>query len=174
MTIILQALLLVEKEESVQVGFTLCLRDQRSMWMQDGCKVHMDAYVASNRACFMVTWTIFKYYLLDIGPTQNMETMALWTLTTVDIFYIIMCEDPHEHKFIEIAFGWGPGDIWLHTTLEGPWPNYMILKVCWDSLWTLFFGLSQIYGHDGSWLMCEVVLTLIYMQIHPTPLLSRI
>jgi hypothetical protein len=46
----------------------------------------MDAYVASNGACFMVTWTIFKYYLLDIGLTQNWETMALRTLTTVDIF----------------------------------------------------------------------------------------
>ena len=35
---LLQALSLVEKEELVQVPFTLCLRDQRSMWMQDGCK----------------------------------------------------------------------------------------------------------------------------------------
>jgi hypothetical protein len=37
-TIILQALSLVEKPEPVQVRFTLRLRDQRSMWMQDGCK----------------------------------------------------------------------------------------------------------------------------------------
>jgi hypothetical protein len=28
----------VEKEEPVQVHFTLCSRDQRSMWMQDGWK----------------------------------------------------------------------------------------------------------------------------------------
>jgi hypothetical protein len=27
---------------------------------------------------------------------QNRETMALRTLTTVDLFYFIMCEDPHE------------------------------------------------------------------------------
>ena len=33
----------------------------------------------------------------------------------------------------------------------------MILKVCWDSLWTLSFGLSQVHGH-GSWLVCEVAL----------------
>ena len=26
-----------------------------SMWMQDGCKVHMDFYMASNGSCFMVT-----------------------------------------------------------------------------------------------------------------------
>ena len=28
--------------------------------------------------------------------TQNLETMALRTLTTVDLFYFIMGEDPHE------------------------------------------------------------------------------
>jgi hypothetical protein len=38
-TITLQALSLVEKAEPVQVHFfTLRLRDQWSMWMQDGCK----------------------------------------------------------------------------------------------------------------------------------------
>ena len=68
-----------------------------------------------------------------------------------------MCEDPRDRKFIEIAFGWGPGHIWLHTTLEGSWPDYMILEVCWDGLWTLSFGLSQFHGH-GSWLVCEVAL----------------
>ena len=34
----------------------------------------------------------------------------------------------------------------------------MMLEVCWDSLWTLSFGLSQFHGH-GSWLVCEVALT---------------
>jgi hypothetical protein len=28
--------------------------------MQDGCKVDMDSYMASNGSCFMVTWTIFQ------------------------------------------------------------------------------------------------------------------
>ena len=36
----LQALSLVGKAETVQVRFTLCLRDQRSTWMQDGSKGH--------------------------------------------------------------------------------------------------------------------------------------
>jgi hypothetical protein len=36
----------------------------------------------------------------------------------------------------------------------------MILKVSWDILWTLSFGLSQSHGH-GSWLMCEVALRYI-------------
>ena len=30
------------------------------------------------------------------GLTQNQETMALQTITTVDLFYFIMCEDLHE------------------------------------------------------------------------------
>ena len=60
--------------------------------------------------------------------------------------------------FIEIAFGWGLSQVWLHTILEGPWPHYMILEVSWDGLWTLSFGLSQSHDH-GSWLMCEVTLS---------------
>jgi hypothetical protein len=64
--------------------------------MQDGRKVHMDSYMAINGSCFMVTWTIFKNYLLEVGLTQKRETMALRTLTTVTLFYFIMCEDPHE------------------------------------------------------------------------------
>ena len=32
---------------------SLCWRDQHSMWMQDGCKVYMDFYMASNEPCLM-------------------------------------------------------------------------------------------------------------------------
>ena len=38
--------------------------------------------------------------------------------------------------------------IWLrahdHTTLEGLWPHYMILEVCWGGLWTLSFRALTI------------------------------
>ena len=44
----------------------------------------------------MVTWTIFKNHLLEVGLTQNREIMALQMLTTVDLFYFIMYENPHE------------------------------------------------------------------------------
>jgi hypothetical protein len=73
--------------------------------MQDGCKVYTGSYMASNGSCFMVTWIIFNNHFLEVGLTQNMEIMALQTLTTIDLFYVIMCEDPCEQKFIEIAFG---------------------------------------------------------------------
>ena len=39
--------------------------------MQDGCKVYMDFYMASNGLCFMVTWTILQNHLLEVGLTQN-------------------------------------------------------------------------------------------------------
>ena len=63
--------------------------------MQDGGKVYMDSYTASNGSCVMVTWTILKNCLLKVGLTQNhRETPALRTLTTVGLFYFIMHEDP--------------------------------------------------------------------------------
>jgi hypothetical protein len=73
--------------------------------MQDECKVYMDSYMASNGSCLMVIWIIFKNHLLEIGQTQNRETVVLRTLTTIDLLCLIMCEDPHEWKFIEIALG---------------------------------------------------------------------
>jgi hypothetical protein len=64
--------------------------------MQDGCKFYMDSYMALNASCYMVTWIIFKTYLLEVGLTQNRETMTLLMFTTVDLFYFIRREDPHE------------------------------------------------------------------------------
>ena len=63
--------------------------------MQDGYKVYMNFYMASNGSCFMVTWIILKNHLVEVGPTQNQETMAPQTLITIGLFYFIMREDPH-------------------------------------------------------------------------------
>jgi hypothetical protein len=57
-----------------------------SMWMQDGCQVYMDSYVASNESCCIVTWIIFKNHLLEIDLIQNQETMVLRMLITVVLF----------------------------------------------------------------------------------------
>ena len=62
--------------------------------MQDECKVYMDSYMALSGSCFMVTWTILKNDLVEVGLTQNRETMALRTFTSVGLFNFIMCEDP--------------------------------------------------------------------------------
>jgi hypothetical protein len=89
----------------------------------------MDFYMASSESCFMVNWIIFQNRLFEVGLTQHREIMALWNLTTINLFYFIMCEDTAWIEFIEIAFGWGHGHIRLQTTLEGPWPHYLILEV---------------------------------------------
>ena len=39
---------------------------------------------------------IFKNHLLEVGLPQNQETMTLRTLTTINLFYFILCEDSHE------------------------------------------------------------------------------
>ena len=53
----------------------------------------------------MVTRIIFKNHLSEVGLTQNRETMALRTLTTIDLFYFIVV--------------WGPTRIEIH----------------WNSIW---------------------------------------
>ena len=57
-----------------------------SKWMQKGCKIYMYSCMVSNLSCFMATWIIFKNHLLEVGLTQNRET--------IDLLYLIMCEDP--------------------------------------------------------------------------------
>jgi hypothetical protein len=64
--------------------------------MEDGCKVYMDSYIVSNGPGFVVTWIIFNNHLLEVGLTQNQETMTFQMITTIGFFYFIMCEDPHE------------------------------------------------------------------------------
>ena len=101
-TIPLQAFSMVEKVEPVQIRLTLRSRDQRSMWMHDGCKVYTDFYMASDKSCFMVTSIIFKNHLLEVGLTQNhRETNALWILTIVNFFCFIMHEDPHDRNSLK-------------------------------------------------------------------------
>ena len=62
--------------------------------MQDGYKVYVDSYMGSNGSCSMVSWTIFKNHLMEVGLTQNWEIIALRNLTTVDLLYFIMWENP--------------------------------------------------------------------------------
>ena len=125
------------------------------MWMQDGCKVYLDSYLALNGSCFMVTWIVFKNHLFEICLTQNRKTMALWTLTTVGLSYVIISKHLHEWRFIEIAFDWGPSHTWVHNTLDDPWPHYMILEVCcWDSLLDTLFWAPTIQTYS-FWLVCE-------------------
>jgi hypothetical protein len=135
-TITFQALSLVEKAEPVQICSTLRLQGQWSMWMQDGCKVYMDFYMASNGSCFVFTWTVFKNHLLEVGLTKRRRSWHS-ERSQLLIYYILSCVRTRMNRDLLK----GPRHIWLHTTLEGPWPHYIILEVCWDGLWTLSFDL---------------------------------
>ena len=142
----LQPLSLVGNAELAQVRFTLGSRDHQIQRMQDGCNDRM----ASNGSRFMVTWIVFNNHLVEVGLTQNRETMALRNLTTVDSLYFYHMWRPHMNHFyfIEIAFGWRPSHILLHTKLEDTWPHNMILEVFWDNLWTLLLG-SQFHDRGS-------------------------
>ena len=64
--------------------------------MQDGCKVYMDSYVASNGSCFMVTWIIFQNRLLEGRSNTKPGDHGTPIAHNHGLFYFIMCEDPHE------------------------------------------------------------------------------
>ena len=79
----------------------------------------------------------------------------------------------HNRWFILFYHGWGPAwieihwnSIWLrtrsHMTSHYTWRSVNklhALEVSWGNLWTVPIELSQFHGH-GSWLMCEVALSV--------------
>jgi hypothetical protein len=118
----LQATPLVEKAEPVQVHFTLRLRDQWSMWMQDGCKVYVDSYMTSNGSCVMLTWTLFKNHPLEVvGLTQNQVTMVepliysiyhVWEPTWIEIHWNSIWSKVRSH--MASHYTWGSVTTLLH------------------------------------------------------------
>ena len=112
--------------------------------------------MASNGSCFMVTWIVFENHLLEVSLTQNRwETMALRTLTTVDILCFIMCEDT---TWIEIHWN----SIWLrvrsHVTSHYTWGSHFILRdiggvlgrPLYAFLWALIISWSQLLARVWS------------------------
>jgi hypothetical protein len=146
-TFTLQEFSLVEKAEPVQVHFTLCSRDLWSMWMRDGCKVYMDSYMAPNGSCFMVTWIIFQKPSLGAGLTQDQVTMALWSFTTVGLFYFYHVWGP---TWIEIRWN----SIWMRArsrmTSHYTWGSMTMLHDFGDvlgrSLDTFFWALTNSWS----------------------------
>ena len=89
MTIALQAHSLVEKVELLQVRSQYAW-GTKFMWMQHGCKVYMDSYMASNASCFMVTWNIFKHHHLEVGLTQRKIVALQGNLTQLILRVTLM------------------------------------------------------------------------------------
>jgi len=67
-------------------GVCECLMDVKSTW------------IPTWHPMDHASWSLglFSINLLEVGLTQKRETMELRRLTIVDLFYFIMCEDPHE------------------------------------------------------------------------------
>ena len=84
-----------------------------------------------------IKWIMFQGHLdyfhkTPLGGRPNTKTRRPWhsERSHLLIYYILSCmKTLLEYKFIKPTFGWGLGHIWLHTTLEGPWPQYTILEV---------------------------------------------
>ena len=98
MTITLQALLLVENAEPVQVRFTYplgtdgvceCKMDVKSTWIPN---------TTTNGSCF-----------ISLGPVlegrPNTKPRHFERSQPLTSSLLSWCEDPREKKFIEIAFG---------------------------------------------------------------------
>ena len=131
--------------------------------MQDKCKVYMDSYMASNGSCFMVTWTIFENHLLKVGLTKLGDYGT---------------PDAHHRWFILFYHVWGLA--WIENHWTSIWlraQSHMTSHYTWRSVTTLyefggvvgqrsniFFGLSHFHGY-GSWLMCEVALSVTTKQL---------
>ena len=121
----LQALSLVEKAEPVQVRyFTLCLRDQWSKWMQDGCKVYMNFYRG-------IKWIMFHGHL-DYFRKSLLGGRSNTKLGDHDI--------PNAHNYWYILFyhAWGP--TWIEIYWNNIWlraRSHMTSHYTWESVTTL-------------------------------------
>ena len=148
MTSTLQALSLVEKVEPVQVRFTLHLRDQWSMWMQDGCIVYMGFFLHGIKwIMFHPHLTIFNDHLLEIGLTLNMRPCHSTHSQLLLCYIFIMCEDS---GWIEMHWN----SIWLraqsHRTAHYTWGSVTTLHDFGMAFGHFFWALTISWSRLGS------------------------
>ena len=109
---------------SPRSSFTLRLREQRSMRLQDGCKVYMDSYMAAKGSCFKVTWFNFKNHLLKVGLTQNRGDHGT--------------PNAHNNWFTLFYYVWRPA--WIEILWNSSWSrvqSHMTSHYTWGSMTTL-------------------------------------
>ena len=72
---------------------------------------------------FMVMWIVFQKPLLGGRPDANpSRDDGILDIPSRWFNYVLSCARAHVNRpFVEIAYGSGPGHIWLHATLEGLW-----------------------------------------------------
>ena len=94
-------------------------------WMHDADTVYTDSYMASSALCFMLTLTIFKSHLLEVGLTQLGKIMAL-QLNAHNRWFILFC---HGWGTARIAIHWN--SIWLRAR------SHMTSHYTWEFVGTL-------------------------------------
>ena len=126
-----------------------------------------------------VSWSlgiIFKNHLLDVGLVQTPRDHGSpnahnrWFILFYDVWGVRTRINRISLKY-HLVEGLVTYGFTLHLrVLEGPWPQEMILKVSWDGLWTLSFGLSQCHGH-GSCLCLPACQQRVFESryLHQTP-----
>ena len=136
-TITLQALSLVEKVEPVQVHFTLRLRDQRSMWMQDGCK-------SLHGFLHGIEWIMFQIHLdcfqkSPLAGRPNTKPGDRGTPNVRNRWFILFY---HVWRPAWIKIHWN--SIWLRAR------SHMSSHYTWGPVTTLHDiggGLGTAFGH---------------------------
>jgi hypothetical protein len=108
-------------------------------WMHDdGCKVYMDSSMATNGPCIMVTWTICKNHLLEVGLTHRIGG----TYGT-----------PNAHNRWLILFYHAWGLTWLKIHWDNIWlkaQSHMTSHYTWGSMSTRHDfggGVGTAIGH---------------------------
>ena len=127
-------------------GVSGCKMDVKSTWI-------LTWYQRDH--VFMVTWTIIKNHLLEVGLTQNREITALRMLTTGDLFYFIMGKDPHEKKIHWNSIWWRAGS---HMTSHYTWGSVTTLhnlggvvgRPSDTFFWALTISWSRLSTHVWS------------------------
>ena len=91
----------------------------------------MHSYMTSNGSCFVVTWTIFKNHLLEVGQHK---TKRPWHFECSPPFFILFY---HVWESPKIERHWN--SIWLRAQLD------MASQYTWDSMTTLhdFGGILE-------------------------------
>ena len=139
------------KAEPVQVRFTLRLRDQWSVWMQDGCKVYMDFFLHG------IGWIMFHGHLgffqePSLGGRFDTKPRDHGTPNAHNRLFILFY---HLWELAWIDIHWN--NIWLRAR------SHMASHYTWGSMTTLVHDVGGVLGWPLDTFFW--VLTISWLQL---------
>ena len=120
-------------------------------WGTNGgvCECKMDGCEVLHGFLHGIEWIMFHGHLdcfqkSPLGGKSNTKLGDHGTLNAHNCWFILFY---HVWGSAWIGIHWNSiwlraRHIWLHTTLKGLSPHYMILEVSWDGVWTFSLGPS--------------------------------